>query len=231
MGLDMNPMAKPLAGHEDEFRDVLFRLDAKAPDGSSKGFLGRLFGKSEDRDALLARFNEISVPPYAAIGAPIVGQDEAADTWVRETYAAGRMPGVESEAEALEKMAGYHALQAMPECDGFPVYTHAYDYEGVDRTSFRGSFLPLCQSFLGEALLNAAWNNMLADDLAAWGRDVGDAARRFAEQSNVTHVLGKRRPDEEFDEEDPATLAHIADSAARWAVFWSERGHGSEAYF
>ncbi len=231
MGLDMNPMGKPLEGHEDEFRDLLSRLDGKTPEGSEKGFLGRLFGKAENRDELVARFQEISVPPFASIGAPIVGQDAAADDWVRSTFADGRIPSMQSETEALEKMAGYCALQAMPECDGFPVYTHAYQYDGVDRTSFRGSFLPLCSAFLDDELVNAAWTNMLANDLARWGRDMSDAARKFAEGAGVTHVLGRRHAQEEFSEDDPATLAHIADSAARWALWWSDRGHGSEAYF
>ena len=104
-----------------------------------------------------------------------------------------------------------------------------YDYDGVDRTSFRGKFLELCDEIIGQDLLNAAWSSMLAEELAEWGDALAEAVEAYAKAHNVTGVLG--RPSVEFEEDTAQTKAHIVDSAARWARFWSRRGHGSEAYF
>jgi hypothetical protein len=44
--------------------------------------------------------------------------------------------------------------------------------------------------------------------------------------------LGQRYLPESVTEwDDPATKAHIVDSAARWCLFWSQRGHGMMAWF
>ena len=228
MGLDMNPMGKPKPDHEDEFLDLFLKLNGRAP-SEGRGLFGKLLGKKDDHEAMTARFQDIMIAPWEAIGAPVVGTDPEADDWVRKVFREGRMPSMASEDEALEKMTGYRALQVMEVCDGFPIYTHAYDYDGVDRTSFRGAFLTLCEGVLSEDIINAAWTNMLADELADWGRTVGAEAASFAEANRVYHVIGQR--DAEFDEDSPASKAHIADSAARWAAFWSSRGHGSEAFF
>ena len=46
MGLDMNPMARSMPGHEDEFRDLILRLSGRAE--NKAGLMGRLFGKKDD---------------------------------------------------------------------------------------------------------------------------------------------------------------------------------------
>jgi hypothetical protein len=234
LGLDLNPLAKPIPGHEAEFAEVWrrYQLAEGRIKDPAKGFLSRFFSgaKRGDAEALAARIAEISVPHYEAVGAPVVGEDEAADRWLRERFAAGDMPAFRSLEEAVVAMEGYHALEALPDCDGFPVYTNANAYEGVDRASFRGSFLKSCEPVLGEELINRAWEPMLAADLARWGAALGERARAFAARDGVETVIG-RREIAFAGEDDPATQAHIADSAARWALWWSARGHGSEPYF
>ncbi len=237
MGLDMNPLAKPKPGHEAEFVDLWTRIQVAQgkrpdPEAETKGFLARLFTPRKPANVadMIARFQAISVPPYAAIGAPVVGKDQAADDWLRETFDNGTISGVSSFAEAQKAFHGYHAVEALPVCDGFPVYTHAGMYEGVDRTSFRGKFLEICEEVIGDDLLAQAWNPMLAAELAAWGRALKDRAAAYAAQHNVTHVLDNR----DFmpaDDTSPEAQAHIVDQAARWALWWSDRGHGSDPYF
>ncbi|WP_172298747.1 hypothetical protein [Pseudoruegeria sp. HB172150] len=231
MGLDIIPLPRAKAGHEAEFREIFLKL--RAPDTDKRaGLWGKLKGRvpsEREGQVLTQRFQEISEPHYLTIEAPEVGRDAAADEWVREAFAEGRLSGIQSVEDALAQLSGYRVLEIMPESDGFPVYSNGDAYEGVDRASFRGSFLTECENFLPEVLLNSAWKPMLAEELSAWGDAVAEEARKFAETEGVVQVLGKR--DIEEDLETPARSAHIADSAARWALFWSARAHGSDAYF
>ncbi len=235
MGLDLNPLPKPKPGFDAEFEDLWRRIEvAKGrmqPTGTtSQSFLKRLFSKSENIDALHRRFEEISIPHFESIGAPVVGRDPEADRWLEEHLAAKIEAGEMSLEQAHKNMDGYFVLQIMPECDGFPVYTHAYLYEGVDRASFRGEFLKDCGDVIDEDMLNTAWQPMLDDGLREWGEQLRAAADSYAEERNVTHVLGVRNFQWET-ETGPEAQAHIADQAARWARYWSGKGHGSEPFF
>lgn len=229
----MNPMSKAKPGFEDEFREVFLRIEVAQGNREPierKGFLGRMFAAKEDPAPLIERFQEISIPPFQAIGAPVVGTDTAADDWVRRLYSEGRIESVDSEAAAISAMTGYHVMEIMPECDGFPIYTHDGLYEGVTRASFRGAFLNDCQDVIGDDLHGQAWMAMLADELAAWGRGMRICADEYADKQDVAHVLGDRTW-QWTDENAPEAKAHIIDQAARWALWWSDRGHGSEPYF
>ena len=65
-----------------------------------------------------------------------------------------------------------------------------------------------------------------------YGTRLRDCVASFADPEVVAGVLGQRdRPDWLSDWEHPASKAHIVDSAARWCLFWGERGHGMIADF
>ncbi len=103
MGLDITVLGKPLPGHEAEFHDLSIALSisngVRQGDRPRPSFWKYLLGMAPPQiskteiAAKTDRFNAISTPPYAVLDAPVVGQDAAADAWVRErAAAAGKSP-------------------------------------------------------------------------------------------------------------------------------------------
>ncbi|QHQ35296.1 hypothetical protein [Algicella marina] len=236
MGLDINVLARPKEGHEAEYEDLWRRYHiasgAIKPPADERGFLQKLLSprKRENAPKLIERFQQISLPNFVTIAAPVVGQDTEADEWARQRFRDGHLkPEITSEEEALAAFEGYAAMEAMADCDGFPHYSNAGQYEGVDRTSFRGQFFDDVADIVGQDLFNQAWEPMLAPAFAAWGAALRQEADAFAAANNVEHVLGVKELDAAV--EGPERQAHIIDQAARWAAFWSSRQHGSEPYF
>ena len=233
MGLDMNPMAAPMPGFEAEFGALLRQLPGRTPPPRSN-LLDRLLGRDQqhpDRETLITRFNEISVPPFSNLDAPIAGRDNEADDWIMARFSEGRFGETDASAnEAISAMAGRHMIEALPDCDGFPVYSNGGLYEGVDRTSFRGSFLNDCQDCLSQEQMERAWVHMSAEELSAYASELSQSSARFARARGVEKVLGQREPPD-AEENNDAAQAHIVDSLARWASFWSAKGHGSEPFF
>lgn len=237
MGLDMTVLARPAAGHEAEFEEIFVTLniaDGLLPDPAleGKGFLARLFAArpAVDRDGLIKRSEAISEEPAVTLGAPVVGRDAEADAWVRAAHGRGELTGTWDSADAaLAGLDGTPVLAALPDCDGFPVYCNGGLYGGVDMTSFRGQVLRTCRGVLDRPLIDRAWKPMRAGELGDWGAALSEAAATAAREGGHQAVLGRREPVP--DPTDPAAPVHIADQAARWAQFWSARGHGSVPYF
>ena len=115
MGLDLivEDCARP--GHEAEWRQLLERA----------------FADLELSDAQAARFNEISIPGYARLGAPRVGGDAAANAWI---IAARKAEKPEDVAATLKEFSGYYVVNLV-KCDGVPAYSNCGLYDGVDATS------------------------------------------------------------------------------------------------
>jgi hypothetical protein len=91
MGLDLivEGCAKP--GDEREWRHLLERS----------------FAAEELSQAEIVRFQEISIPGYARISAPRVGQDRTANEWILD-----RKPRTPEEAAAvLKESEGYYAVR------------------------------------------------------------------------------------------------------------------------
>jgi hypothetical protein len=136
----------------------------------------------------IARFQEISIPGCARIGAPRVGQDRTANEWILDT----RKPRTPEEAAAvLKESEGYYAVRLV-KCDGLPENSHGDLYEGADATSFRGAFPNDCQDVLSAGLLNDAWNHKFPDQAVAYGKallaaaDAAQAAGSFSGASVAT---------------------------------------------
>lgn len=110
MGLDLILEGSARAGYEAEWLRLVERSFANSatPDG-------------ELSDAEFARFDEISIPAYARIGAPRVGTDAEADAWIIE---AKRAQTPEDAAIVLREFDGYHVLR-LCKCDGIPAYSNA----------------------------------------------------------------------------------------------------------
>jgi hypothetical protein len=209
MGLDLLVEGSAKPGHEAEWRDLLARS---------------FEGRATEGDA--ARFQVISIPPYQRIGAPRVGFDAAADEWMIKARGAKTE---EQATAALQENRGYYVLRLV-QCDGIPQYSHGGLYEGVDETSFRGSFLSSCGDVLSAELMHEAWNSKLPEAAISYGRALLAAADTAAvEEKSITRRLlsrlGSGREKTPF-----ADQLDIVRAAGRWYIFWGERGHPIRAW-
>ncbi|MCA9570224.1 MAG: hypothetical protein KC656_20415, partial [Myxococcales bacterium] len=212
MGLDWLAGQRPQEGHEERFWALFEQLEAQ---------------EAQD-DAMMAEWQALGVPAWQCVGAPVVGQDAAADAWVIDRLAQNGIFGAKAQ-ERLRDMAGFHVLELAPPSDGMPVYTHAGMYDGVDETSFRGAFLEQCEEALAPELLAAAWKRKQPAEGLAYGEALRDAARRWAQQHGCVDVLELGDPEEML--EGPAFVAHVLDAAGRWCIHWSSRGHLLDVWF
>jgi hypothetical protein len=214
MGLDLivEGCAKP--GHEDEWRRLL-----KRP-----------FADEEPSESEIARFREISIPGYERIGAPRVGYDSAADEWILEARKA-KTP--EEIAAVLKEFAGYYVVRLV-ECDGVPKHSHGGLYEGADETSFRGAFLEDCEDVVNPNLLEEAWEHKFPEEAVAYGKALlasAEAAERAGRAPRRRSLLARLGWTKEREPMPITDQLDIARAAARWFIFWGERGHAIRAWF
>ena len=213
MGLDWNPIGKPRPGFEGEFEELFLRI-------------AQLHRGDPAEEAVQKRFWEISISPYETLAAPCVGFDPKADEWARRKF-----PNRQDKSLALEEflkgMRGYYVLDLVPKNDGLPVYSNGYIASYCEIFSFRAKFLEDCEDMLGKELLDEAYVHHKPEELGDYGRRLRDCAVEFAKRNGVSAILAQREPS--GAREGPRRQAHIVISAARWCLFWSERGHGMEA--
>ena len=214
MGLDLvvEGCAKP--GHEQEWRRLLERS----------------FADEHLSDEEVARFREISIPGYERIGAPRVGQDNAANEWILQARKAKTR---EEAAAVLKEFDGYYVVRLL-DCDGVPKYSHAGLYKGADDTSFRGAFLQDCRDVLHKDLLNDAWNHKFPEEAVAYGgallvaAEAAEAGGKRTRRRGILSRLGLTK------EREPVAIREQLDivrAAGRWFIFWGERGHAIRAWF
>ncbi|QOJ09409.1 hypothetical protein [Nitrosomonas sp. H1_AOB3] len=221
MGLDWNPIGKPVAGHEEEY-EKLFKLLSDTPiAGSWRDKFKQLFQRI-DRDAVTKRWLEIQVAPYVTIQAPQVGIDARADEWAKARYKENP-PKDKTEAELLYELRGYYVVALAPPCDGIPYYSNG-PAGYVELYSFRSQCIVVdCKDIVGKALLEKCYQSCLAPGLSALGAELRACASDYASKHNVIHVEAVRELD--TPEGSPESKAHILFSAARWCEYWSSRGH------
>lgn len=213
MGLDLVVEGCAKAGHEVEWRRLIERV----------------FANDELLDADIARFNEISTPAYENVGAPRVGYDAAADAWIIKAQQAQTSDEI---AQTLMQFHGHYVLQLV-ECDGLPVYSNACFYDGVDETSFRGSFLEDCTNVISDEILAQAWEHKVPEAALDYGRALLEAA--YAAETSPREKRKSLLSRLSFSKP-AATLPlqeqmDIVRAAGQWFMFWGERGHPIRAYF
>jgi hypothetical protein len=223
MGLDCVPLGRVRLGHEEEWNRLLKELQ-----------------KGTDDQAVIKRFEEISILAYAAIGAPIVGQDTEADAFVLS-----RKPedSKQSDAEFLQQMQGYHVVDLLAgRCDGLPRYNNSMFGSDVDATSFRGAFLPACRNVIDKETVEQAWTTVMSPQQAVdYGNRLLQAAERAKsgkvieypqESHGLKKLLGRLSSAPHREAQEPlADQIEIVETAGRWYIFWGERGHPIWAYF
>jgi hypothetical protein len=211
MGLDWNPIGKPKPGFEAEY-EALFRE------------IGKTKRTDPNVKALQQKFFAVSILPFETLKAPRVGVDAAADKWAMRDFAARKNREI-TRNQWFESWRGYYVLQLIPDNDGLPVYSN-FPLGIVERYSFRAEFLRDCEEWLGD-LLPKAWKHHRVPELVDYGRRLQAAATEFGRRMRVGEDVLERReppPGEGF-----AAQAHLVASAARWCLFWAERGHSLEA--
>src|SRR4051812_35680393 len=177
MDLDWEPLPTPKRGYEDEFVDVFKKL------------IGATGSK---RQTLSARFESISEPAFATLGAPRVGYDEAADRWLVERL---EKRGRSEELDEMRvEMLGYNVLDLLPPCDGFSVYSNHPISDTLDRTSFHAQLLVDCRAILGDELLERAFTMMLPEQHLAYGDALWTCAMQYATERRFEHVDTIREP-------------------------------------
>ena len=217
MGLDWQPLGRPKPGHEAEFN----RLFEKLMDGVRAATRAR------------ERMRAIEVSPFETLGAPRIGFDEQADRWAEEQYR--QRPATEPSVSLesfMQDLHGCYVLEILPWNDGLPPYTNGSFGGWCELYSFRAQFLDICEDVIDEDLLKEAWGDHTAAELVDYGGRLRDRAVAFAERHGLTGMLAQRDPPEtEEEQESPAGQVHIVISAARWCLFWGERGHAMLADF
>jgi hypothetical protein len=122
--------------------------------------------------------------------------------------------------EWLAEHKGYYVIR-LADCEGIPNYSNGGMYEGADETSFRGSFLQVCTSFLDENTLNTAWTDFMSPSAAvAYGKKL----LALAQGDPLGSV-------DESSEEPVEEQRSILEAAGRWYIYWGERGNPIGAYY
>lgn len=209
MGLDWNPGNRPRPGHESEF----FRLFDRLRSGSKCR-----------REAAERRLSEISISAFETLQTPQVGSDPYADAWALQVYEE-QEPKATRE-EWLRQLEGFFVLDLVPECDGIPRYSNGSPGGYVESFSFRAEFLKGTAEIIGEDLLDLAWKSMTPDEMRTCGEQLLAKAKQFADANGIDL--------ENLDTDNIDSIdakLDIVVSAARWCLFWSERGHTLEAYW
>lgn len=208
MGLDWNPLNRPIPGYEEEFEKLLDRLVAN----------------EGDVEANLARFRAISTPALETIDPPRVGFSQDADRWAEEAYRRNK-PDV-TLSEWLAQLRGFAVVRLLPPCPGIPVYSNGSAGGYVEPTSFRAQFLCDCEAIIGGALLDAAYRSKTAEAAARYGATLRQKAESFASATGTP--IPTDLPE---DVDSIESQLHIVKSAADWCAWWSARGHGIDAYW
>lgn len=208
MALAWEPFPKPKAGREHELDDLFAKLEVTT---------------GPRRRRLLDWCASITEPAYALLGAPRVGYDEAADAWLVARVEKQRR--TTSLDEIRRDMHGYYVLALLPPCDGFPVYSTYLTTDGLERYAFDAARLLAERDILGDELCRVAAFEMPADTLAAYAERLHEAAQRFTVERDLPgNVETIREP--VFPAGSDAARGHLVFAAAKWATYWSHRGHG-----
>lgn len=211
MGLDLNPLGKPLPGHEDEFNRLYQELGS-APD--------------TERQRRLDRWFEIQISPYETLGTPRIGIDKEATDFVLEHFRKQEDPD-ETEEEHINRFYGQYLPQLLKDCDGIPVYSNSA-INAAPIYSFRGQFIvDDCADIVGQGIIDRIHTSGLDEKLTQLGYDLYEVAKHYATSQNVEFTEHIRVSDAE--DKTPELNAHILFSASKWCSYWGTRGHGFEA--
>jgi len=202
--------AKP--SFEDEMESVYLEI-SEQPEGQAKVIPDRL--------------DEIAISPYETLKAPRVGRDAEADAWVAEHFPKRKKSWL-SFGPPDRDFGGCYVLDLVPACDGVPPpeFTGGTFGEYVDGLSFMASLLHDCSDVVDEDMVIDGMVPMEVPQFLAYGQRL----RQAAEACAAKHKVDLSQPmDTEYYDSVEGQLAVVL-AAAKWCVFWAERGHALEKY-
>ncbi|MEP7210076.1 MAG: hypothetical protein ABI740_04500 [Alphaproteobacteria bacterium] len=215
MGLDLEPLGKAKPGNEKTWVTLTQTL-----------YAGKTLSDDESRKLI-----DISVPPYAEIGAPMVGKDRAADEWMMKQAKAHKDNRPEQEIIAQAK--GYFVVELLlGKCDGVPAYSNG-GLGYVSAVTFRGEFPKDCTAFLDQPTIELAWRTVIPPAaavsygkalLARLDRPSSQPPAQGSLRGAIDRVLGGNSTSIQEQRQ-------IIDAAGRWYVFWGARGNPIWANF
>ena len=206
------PRYKAKPGHEDEIDDIYLEI-SEQPEGQEK--------------VLPDRLDEIAISPYETLNAPRVGRDAAADAWVAEHFPK-RKKSWFSFGPPDPDYEGCFVLDLVPACDGLPPEEYSGGTFGsyVDTFAFQASLLDDCSDVIEEGTVIDGMVPMDVPKFLGYGRQLQQAAEACAAE----HKIDLSQPlDTEYYDSVEGQLAVVL-AAARWCIFWAERGHALEKY-
>ena len=240
MKINLNVLRRPRDGHEAEYEQLVDWIDTshwgmpQQPHPYVKQGQAGVFGLWRrkdvfDSDAAIARFNEISEHPGSTLNAPVVGRDSDANKWAQDAVTKGWLKA-KTPDDAVTRYKGLYVYDLMTVNDGFPIYSPNKWDKGYDRTTLYATVIAAYEDQIGNDLTTYLYGPLLASELAEWAGKLRRWADDYAQKHQMQAILGDR----EFISDDdggPETVLHIVDQAARWASFWSAKGHGAEPSF
>lgn len=219
MGLDWNPINKPKQGEEKKFEEIYHVIsNNKQPDTN-------ILGNITDRDTLLNLFFTISTSHYETLDAPRVGSNKEATDWMKDKFEL-RIDKTQTLDQFIETQHGFYVLDLVPPHDGIPTYMAMH----AEAHIFRAQFLEGCEDVIGAENLEQAYQPMLAKEAVAFGNTLMQCATNYAKKHDVLHVKDQRTLTN-TEIHSPESKAHIVFSAAKWLLWWGEKGHGFMAEY
>lgn len=213
MGLDWLPVVKPAPGREEDF-DSLYQQLVFADDET-------------DVNSIMREINKISISYMEELEIPVVGKDKEADEYLAEVH---KQKGLDEPlADYLKRYDGFLVWELAKPCDGMPEYTHAFLYDGVDKSSFRAEFLKDTVQIIGRELFEQAHGFMIGGELLDYADQLEEEMISFCKRTNFDlDSMPKESTDD--DSLEPNWSIGILQSAIKYCRFWGSRGYFIQPY-
>jgi len=211
------------------------------------GKLPETTAMQEELESARDRLAECYVSGQETLNTPRVGIDEEATRELKRLWSSRRKDIRNSDRsfpdrhtsywmrpfkEVLEENRGRY-MAGMTESDGVGSITGMMASE----TGFRGKIIGYAENVIGPKLANEAYDDHSPEELVDYGCRLLSAAKNFATLSNSAWIETAREsmPAPEIDkalgEDDTLWKLFYCFDAAKWCIFWGERGHGMHAWY
>lgn len=207
---------------EDCFKMFCEALNTKVVTPYAREEFDRLDSTKEmlkDLEEMEGQMAELFVSPAETLGAPRIGIDPEADSWIKENWERlvtkngnGRQL---TQQEFIDSNSGQYLIEAVgDDVDGVGLISGML----TDRSSFRGKAIGR-MPWLPEHIQNQAYSDMSSEELIDYGSVLEIEAAAFRKRKG-----GSIDEDEDWQ-------AKVVEAAARWCKYWGAKGHSMHAWY